>query len=143
MSIDQKIEANYLLGSVLYNGMLYFYMNPLAYWIMDAKGYDPTYVATDSQESSFRDGIFVVDSNNAELYLKAIEQDKISLSEIVQHLPELGTELTLYFLVDFDGKRFVSAYSDVEIEKYIPHGWQGILDYPVNYLPDDVKNIWE
>jgi hypothetical protein len=142
MTIDQKIEANYLLGAVRVNGRVMFYMNPIAYWIMDTKSYDPGYDASGSPGPLFRDGVFIVDSHNVNLFLKAIEPDSVSLEDIIGNLPLLGEELNLFFLIDFNSRLFVNGYADIEIEKYIPEDWKGIFDNPLNYLPDDIKAIW-
>lgn len=142
MNIDQKIESNYLLGAVCVNGNLSFYMNPLAYWIMNTKAYDPTYNPNNSLGPPFRNGVFIVDNSNIEPFLEAIEPDRISIEEVIQYIPEFGEELTLYFLIDFDNKLFVNGYVDVEIEKYVPQDWEGISDNPLNYLPNEVKAIW-
>lgn len=143
MTLEEKIEANYLLGVVQYGDNIRFYMNPIAYWIMDSKAYDPTYNPANSPGAIFRDGIFTVDESNVKQFLRAIEPDHISLDTIKDNLPSLEEELTLYFLIDFDNKIFVNAYADVEIERYVPASWEGILDYPLNYLPDEIKQIWE
>jgi hypothetical protein len=46
------------------------------------------------------------------------------------------------FLIDFANHRYVSWFFDINYEEYIPTGWEGVFDNPLNYLSDEAKTIW-
>lgn len=49
----------------------------------------------------------------------------------------------LLFFVDFDKCVYITNFSEIEVEKYLPEKWTGKTDDPLKYLPDDLKCLWE
>lgn len=134
MTIIERIKNDYLLGAVKLNGKVRYFLEPIAYWIMDYKSYDPEYRASENDTTPFRNNILTVDSSNAFEYIEALKEDEVSLTEIDSIKSQVDFEIPVMFLVDFDSKQFVSNFEDIEIEIYIPEGWSGIFDNPISYL---------
>lgn len=143
MSIAEGLDQGYELGCIHYKGEYSFYMNPSAWFVMDYARYDPEATNDKNLADYFRDGILVVDDSTAEAYLKSMQPDAISMDELRVEVLEHKDSLQPIFLIDFDNHRYVSWYFDVDYEKYIPSGWEGVFESPLNYLPDEVRKIWE
>lgn len=142
MTLTERIEDGYVLGLVLYRSKLMMYMAPSAWFVMDYPRYDPSITASRERSGDFRDGVLVVDDSTVEDYLKSMQEDAVSLDELQAYLPEKKESLQPIFLIDFDSHRYVSWFFDIDYEEYIPAGWEGVFDNPLNYLPDEVKAIW-
>lgn len=143
MTLTERIKDGYVLGVVLYQNTLIMYMAPSAWFVMDYPKYDPSIIASKERSSDFRDGVLLVDDSTAEAYLKAMQADTISLEELRAEFPGHKDALQPIFLIDFDGRRYISWYFDIDYEEYVPSGWEGVFDNPLNHLPDEVKVIWE
>jgi hypothetical protein len=142
INLAEKIDLDYQLGAVQTEGKVSFYLNPLAYWIMDYKVYDPTYRPDDWPGPRFRNDLLQVDESTVVPFLNAMAPDEVTLESIIQHLPAFGETLVPLFLIDFDNRLFVNGYGESRLEDYIPSGWKGIFDNPINYLPEPIRQIW-
>lgn len=141
--IEKRLGEDHLLGAVRKGGILYFYLNPVAYWIMDSVSYDPSFKQEDYPDAVFRSNVAVVQSSNAEAFLNAIKEDTITLNEITSYLSaNADPRMALVFLIDFDQKIFVSAFPYIETEKYIPSDWIGKSGLPVDYLAEEIAAIF-
>ena len=137
MTIQQKIDENYLLGLIKYRGLCNLYLMPIAYWILDYKKYDPTYDVT-TWDFVFRGNILTIDNTSVEGFIKEIEVDKLNEKEA----SSFGIN-DLIFYVDFDVKLVVSAFSDIEVDEYLPdEQWTGVYDSPKKHLPLKCREAW-
>lgn len=147
--IEDKVETyNALLGCIKFEGNYYFYLMPVAWWILDYKKYDPKNSKEDN--FNFRNNIFVVTNENVDFFMKSIEDDKISLIQLQEIIKKYSTEKYkydnynyLYFYIDFDKYIYINGLFDVGLEDYLPDpSWTGKFDNPLNYMPEDIKKIW-
>ncbi|MET0637367.1 MAG: hypothetical protein ABWZ25_15155 [Chitinophagaceae bacterium] len=137
MTIQQKIEEGYILGGIRYSEQCNFYLMPIAYWILNYKKYDPHYNPKD-WEFTFRDNLLIITDNDIRDFIKAIEVDKIDSSELTN-----VKILNIVFYIDFNIKLFVSSFSDIDVEEYLPQDdWEGIFDNPIKYLFPGCKTEW-
>jgi hypothetical protein len=132
MTVQQKIEEDYIFGCIKYKANCSLYLMPIAYWILDYKKYDPNY-NPDDWEFIFRDNILVVNDSNIDKFMNAIEVDKIQPDEFSK------STYRLTFFIDFDTKLFISSFGDIEVEEYVPNNWQGKYGDPTGYLPFQCK----
>lgn len=136
MEIKKKLEEGYLLGGIKYKEKCNYYFMPIAYWILNYIKYDPSYNPA-KWSFVFRDNILLVNDENIDDYLKAIEEDIIYL-ELLEEDDDIP-EFTFY--VDFDSKIFVSSFPYVEIETYLPdENWKGVNDEPIKYLKSEKRS---
>ncbi len=130
MNIKQKFEEGYILGCIKYKERCNLYLMPIAYWILNYKKYDPSYNPKD-WDFIFRDNVLVVNDDNIDKFIKAIEVDKIDSYELAK-----SDVNNMVFYIDFDDKLFVSSFNEIEVEDYLPHStWRGKYDSPIKYLP--------
>jgi hypothetical protein len=134
MTVQQKIEENYIFGFIKYKADCSLYLMPIAYWILNYKKYDPSY-NPDNWEFIFRDNILVVSDSNIDSFMNAIKVDKIQPDEFSK------STYKLTFFIDFDIKLFVSSFDDIEVEEYVPNNWQGKYADPMVYLPIQCKML--
>lgn len=142
MTLKRRIGDGYVLGLMRYQETLMMYMAPSAWFVMDYARYDPSITTSDDRSSKFRDGVLLVDDSTALAYLKAMQPDAISIDELQAELPNRRDPLQPIFLIDFDSHKYISWYFDVDYEEYIPSGWEGVFDNPLNYLPNEMREIW-
>jgi hypothetical protein len=135
MDIDQKIEAGYLLGCIRHKEQYNFYFMPIAFWIIDYSKYDPTY-NPDDWDGVYRDNILIVTDDNVDSFMRAIEIDRIEHVTLVESNIE-----DIVFYIDFDSKLFVNGFVEISAEEYLPTGWRGRYDDPLNYLRDKCRSF--
>ena len=144
----EKLKRDYLLGCIKVKSTHKFYLMPLAWWILDYKKYDPDH--SDEKDLSFRNGIYTVSDTKITEYMNSINEDIIDIfdvqaiiSIVSQQFPDENYSY-LYFYIDFDKKSYVNGLYDIELENYLPDStWTGKYDTPLNYLPEDLKDIWQ
>ena len=142
-SIKQRFEENYLLGGIKYNGVVNFYLMPLAWWILNYKEYDPEIDIRKSQ-FIFRHNIYNVLDEEIPHFMKCIENDMLATDELVETLPQVKKDFTpMYFFVDFDNKVLTSAFADIEVECYLPtNDWRGEYGNPIYKLPNQLQSLF-
>ncbi len=147
-SFLQRVEEyNSLLGYIKYQDHGSFYLMPVAWWILDYKAYDPIGSAEDN--SDFRNNIFTVSDSNMNGFIEAIQADQIdtnSLKKLIKDFKEkyAGSSISLSFYIDLDKKIYVSSFSDIETEEYLPDStWTGKFDAPTTYLPEELSALFE
>ncbi len=147
-NIENKIRNDFILGAIKYKDEFYFYLMPIAWWILNYKKYDPMNSIED--DFDYRNNIFVVTNEKVEPFLESIEEDKISQNELLELIYHIDKKYPdddysyLNFLIDFDKKQFINGFPDIELEEYLPNEeWKGIFDAPLNYLPSDLQKFWD
>ena len=131
MDINQKIDAGYFLGCIRHKDQYNFYFMPIAFWIINYSKYDPTYNPHD-WDYFYRNNILIVTDDNVDSFMKAIDVDRITHEALV------GSDIEdITFYIDFDTKLFVNGFVEISVEEYLPVGWQGKYDDPLNYLRNE------
>lgn len=140
MEIINKVEENYLFGCIKYNQVFNFYLMPLAYWILNYKKYDPNY-NPEKWSFVFRDNILNVLDKDVALYLRAIKIDKLNIFEFENSMKNIPSNYrVLYFFIDFDKKKFINGFYDLDVENYLPdHTWSDEFGNPTDYIPNEFK----
>lgn len=140
----RKVEENYLFGAIKYNNLLNIYLMPMAWWVLNYSKYNPSYKAKDGGVI-FRDNIDNVTDDKIDNFMKSIDVDKVSLDEVRSTLKFVEEEfVAFYFFIDFDNKIFINGVYDIELERYLPdETWKGRYANPLNYVPEEVKVIFE
>jgi hypothetical protein len=149
-SLEQRILENYILGSVKYKDNFYFYLMPVAWWILDYEKYSPSILNSKKRQIDFRNGVLTVTDNNIKLYLESIQKYGLSqkeLHEIINVIdkkyPEEGYAY-LNFFMDFDKKEYINGFYDIVLEDYLPdESWKGTFDEPLKYLPPHLQAYWQ
>jgi hypothetical protein len=142
--LKKRFENNYLLGCIKYLGRYELYLMPIAYWILNYKKYDPEYDPA-KWESVFRDNILNVTDGEITGYLNSITGDKLNLEDMESIMKDGSPEYRqLYFFINFDNKKFVNGFYDIEVEEYLPdQNWDGESGNPIDYLPNELKRVVE
>jgi hypothetical protein len=142
MKTEEKINSDYVVGAICYKGIWRFYFMPPIYWVTDSDYYDPGYNSQTSSDSEFRRGVGKLHATNADIYIKSIEDDGVSSSWINENYLIYKDDLKPVFLVDIDNHLFVSKFYDVDYENHVAPRWQGVFGDPLEYMPDEIKKIW-
>jgi hypothetical protein len=143
--IKRKFNENYLVGCIKHKGVLNVYLMPIAYWILNHEKYDPEYDPSKSK-SVFRDNILNVTHDKIEDFVKSVAKYLLNLddeikSEIKSTPPEYKR---IQFYIDLDKKIFISGFVDIEVEDYLPDSsWRGELGFPSEYVPIEIKSVFE
>ncbi len=140
---SEDISSADIIGAVLYNGKWYIYAATIAYWILDTIKYNPTYNPSD-WPYIFRNHLYQIDEYNADLYLIAMNEYELSLHELKKLIHKWGTtEYTIEIVINFDDKIYVNGFHEISVEEYIPATWLGIEDDPMEYVSEEIKQIWK
>lgn len=118
---------------------------PIAWWILDYRSYDPI---GSKNNPAFRNNIYTVNNNQIQLFLDSICNDKITLDDLKNIIFEYKNNEydnydELLFFIDFDKYVYITSFSEIEVEKYLPEKWIGISDNPLRYLPNDLNCLWK
>jgi hypothetical protein len=148
-TIEERILENYILGCIKYKGNYSFYLMPIAWWILNYAKYSPSILENKERVANFRNGILVVDKENIKLYLKNIEEDKLTDKELMEISNEINRKYPeegysyLNFFIDFDNKEYINGFYDIEMEDYLPDDtWNGKFDEPLKYLPSELRQCF-
>jgi hypothetical protein len=143
------------LGLVIIEGNQRFFLEHDAWWILDYQRYSPSIIDSETRTTDFRNGILLVDENNAEKFLEVMKDSEVLAKDVrrlileareLMETDEDEEEFVLMFLIDFDKKLYVNGFFDFLVqpyEEFVPKGWTGILDNPLKYVSDDIKSLWE
>ncbi len=138
----ENLDIDDLIGAVKYKDRWRFFAGTVAEWVLDYALYDPGF---DPLKSNivFRNNLLRVDEKNAPQFFEAMEQYELLLVDIQQLVKEKGANnWPLTIVVDFDGKIYINGFTEIPLHKYIPIDWKGYEDYPINYVPDQIKDCW-
>jgi hypothetical protein len=143
-AIKKKLENHYLFGCIKHNESYMLYLMPIAYWILNYKKYNPSYDPKE-WEFVFRGDVLNVNDSSIKDFMRAIDVDKIEPVELQSVHESIPRPLpNFYFFIDFDSKLYVNSFNDIEVEQYLPeHGWTGIFDNSLNYLPKRLRSFFE
>ncbi|RYY36753.1 MAG: hypothetical protein EOP46_05305 [Sphingobacteriaceae bacterium] len=138
-NIKQKLIDGYQLGCIKHKGVYNTYLMPVAYWILDCTKFDPNY-NPDEWDYIFRNHVYIVTDDRTDEYIKAIEEDIISIAEL-KKLNFKDGEISFVLYIDIDDKILINWYLYTEIEDYLPNeNWVGRYENPIDYLPEELKN---
>lgn len=140
--IQDSIDNSYLFGCIKYKNHFSFYLMPIAYWVLNYEKYDPKYDPKDWEDGIiFRDNILNVDDDNIEPFMESIKVDFVDIESV--NISDYNLMAIFLFYIDFDSKRFISYFDDIEIEEYLPsEEWEGIFGDPIKFIPENLKNIF-
>lgn len=140
MIMKNDVKRDEWLGAVNVDGKWHLLALYTGEWILDYPTYDPF---SDKSEKNYRKGLWVVDQKNAQEFINAMRDEELSSSDVKELVKERGVEqMPLLYVVDFEKCLFVDGHHDRDIEEYVPKGWKGIKDFPLKYVPDEIKSIW-
>ncbi|BAV08644.1 hypothetical protein SAMN05421788_101103 [Filimonas lacunae] len=132
---NEKLDHNYLLGAIRFEGSYSFYLMPIAYWILNYGKYDRSFEVR-NQEFVFRGNVYNVDDRQIVSFLSAIGEDKIN-NEEARKLIEDGVRMV--FFVDFDSYLFIDGFKEIFLDDYMPNEkWQVKMDDPIKFMPKDL-----
>ena len=142
--IKKKIERDYLFGCIKYKNQWDIYLMPVIYWILNNEKYNPDYNPKE-WEFIFRGNILNVPDEAVPDFLRAIAVDKIDLNIDLEGIQSVSNVLEYFhFFIDFDKKLYVTSFTDIGGEEYLPSDdWTGISNNPINFLPKNLKEIFE
>ncbi len=117
---------------------------PLPWWILNYAKYDPSFNAR-AENSDFRKNILNVSDGEIDNYIQAIQEDRVNLDDLKHALSTSQENINLSVFIDFDERLFINGFFDnVEPEEYLPDDhWKGKLGYPIEYLPENLKQVFE
>lgn len=137
-----QLKRDEYLGAVKFQGEWHLLALYVGEWILDYPAYDPS--PDDSPADNYRHGLLVVSEKNAGEFLEAMREHEMSLGEVKSLIAMQGAELVpLTYVVNFDDKLFVDGHPDRDIAEYVPEGWTGVEDFPTNYVPPEIKSLWQ
>lgn len=140
--MKKDLNNDEYLGAVKVEGNWHFFADFVGEWILDYPAYDPDYDPS-QWDYKFRNGLLTVDETNAEEFLKAMQEQELSLDSVKKLVAEKGEDkIPLTYVVNFDERIFVDGNSERDIVEYVPVNWKGIEDTPLNYVPDEIKAVW-
>lgn len=141
------IDADEYLGAIKLKGKWYVFYELRGMWVLNHRTYHPSFQS--EQYPDWRPGLLVVNRENADEFINHLREQEKELS--IEELPRVRTagfeglglpELT--FVIDFDEQLFVSAFPEnLAIHEHVPEGWKGIEDAPLEYVPPELKKIWD
>lgn len=148
MTVEEHISNGDVLGIIVDQGLLKIYMAPSIWFVMNYESYYPSAMEIRDRRGRyngplFREDVRVVNSLNADVYLNHMEKNILQPKDIIKIKEKDAESIQPIFLIDFDHHRYVSWFYDIDYEEYIPNGWEGIFDNPLNFLPDEIKAIWD
>ena len=144
--LKKRIEEDYLLGCIRYEQKDLLYLMPLAWWILNYTDYSPDEEAINLESGFvFRDNIYNVSDDKIETFINSIKEDQVSISELIKIKNSLPEEfLKFQFFIDFDKKVFISSFTEIDLEEYLPdNDWQGKIDFVYNYLNGEIKVFYK
>lgn len=141
--MKKDIKRDEWIGAVKAEGTWHLLALYIGEWILDYPKYDP-FSDKSAEHNNYRNGMWVVDENNASEFLETMKENEISLLDVKKLVAEKGAfETPLTYVVNFDERLFVDGYPDRDITEYVPEGWNSFEDFPLKYVPDEIKAIWE
>jgi hypothetical protein len=139
----KDLDPDDLLGAVKHEGQWRFFAGTVAEWILDYASYDP-YFDPAQTDVVFRDNLLRVDESNAAQFVKAMAPHEISPAQLSELTRRDGpTNWPLSVLIDFDEALYVNGFSEIPLHEYVPPGWTAKEDFPLRYLPDALRSLWE
>lgn len=138
-SIQQRLEENYIPGCIKHQDQYQFYLMPIAWWILNYAQYSPS-IIQDISRQNFRNGALNVTDDKIDPFFSSILEDQISISEVRNMIENFKEEYpAITFFIDFDTKKYISAFDYIEAETYLPDTtWMGKYGNPTDYIPENI-----
>jgi hypothetical protein len=145
---NHNFRSVYLIGATRYKSDWYLSSAPIPTWILDYLAYNPELsLKIDPNAATVaKNNLLIVDENNAEEFIREIRFYK-TFPEHIRHSLEFGfnseEDLQLSVMIDFDDKVYINNYPEEPLQGYIPAHWTGYSGSPLEYVPEDIRAIWE
>jgi hypothetical protein len=132
------LRTDELFGVVKSNSEVRFYGAWLAEWILDYSSYDPS-ISTEGEEP-LRNGLLVVRPDQGADFCKVMRPNEIDAGEVKEYLKKRFIPIDFY--IDFDRALFINGFHEIAIEDYVPAGWTSEENDPLQFVPDDLRALW-
>lgn len=147
-----EYNENIIVG-VLYNEVFNWYVTDKEIWYLDyqkrinafnEKGFE----VKEEYIDEARQGILILNSSNAKIFLKRIEKlkiESIQLRKLLQKERTLNDDSWTYdfrpsLYVNFDSRKLFSLYSEpASYENHVPMDWQGCYCDFMKLIPNNEK----
>jgi hypothetical protein len=142
--IWESLSSVALLGAVHLHGQWRMYAGTLGEWTLDYPAYDPSWKPSEEERMQFRNGLLRVDNDNAAEFCEALQEYEVKPEVLQNWMVNEDGGVPLFIVVDFDKRLFVYGYTEPIEPKsdYVPAGWTGIEDDPLNYVPLEISRLW-
>jgi hypothetical protein len=140
----QDFYESYIIGAVRHQSSWKIFQAPTASWALNYLLYNPrlsSFIDRNVQEVT-QSNLLEVDETNAANFLTALETYEIFPDQIRDFLEE-GYDDELSVVIDFDNKTYINTYPEVPLQNYIPSHWTVYQGSPLDYVPDEIRAIWE
>lgn len=138
-----SLHPNDLIGVTRHGSRWRIFAGTVAEWILDYASYDPGFDPSRS-EVMFRGNLLVVSEQNADQFHAAMEPYELQPSELEAFVHQVGRyNWPLSMVVSFDDKLYVNGFSEIPLHEYLPPGWSGIEGQPIDFVPPEIRQIWE
>jgi hypothetical protein len=138
----EDVDIDDLIGAVKYKGQWRFFAGIVAEWVLDYERYEPGYDPV-RDDTPFRNGLLVVNENNAGEFCNVMAPYELSPSDIEQLIKKEGANhFPLSIVIDFDAKVYINGFSEIPLHEYVPSNWVAKEDNSLKYLPDNFKALW-
>jgi hypothetical protein len=142
-----------VIVAVIHKKQFQWYVTDRELWYLDYVKFAQAFenegdLAVDEYTEPERQGIEILSSENAELFLKRIESykaDATTLLKLFEDKTESGDEEDVLdfspsFLVNFDQKMFYSMFPEpASFEEYVPSDWKGTYEDFTPLIPKTEK----
>jgi hypothetical protein len=132
------------LAAVKFKGRWRFFHDVDSMFLLDYSPYDSDYAP--KQPGDFRYGTLVVDENNAEQWMDSLAGE-IAAEQIPNtFLKGTAHRAKLTFVIDFDQKMWVGSmwHNDQSaLDDYQPEDWTAGEDDVYNYVPPEIRQLWD
>jgi hypothetical protein len=143
---NHTFHIDYLYGVTRYKSEWYLSCAPMPTWILDYLAYNPKFSLKIDPNAKIvaKNNLLAVDETNAEGFLKEIRFYE-TFPEHIQLAIQRGAEeeSQLSVVIDFDNKVYINNYPEEPLQDYIPAHWTGYEGSPLDYVPEEIKDIWK
>jgi len=141
--------ANWLMTAIVDQGQWVWYVLYITWCYLDQVKAGLHYFGPDSEKTKenihHRFDIPVVNENTKNRFLRNIKSYQVSTEDIRKMLMEETDPIEKdafwpTFLIDFDEKRFMSQYQEMELpEEFVPDGWTGSYADFSSEVPEEMR----
>ncbi|MEM7038550.1 MAG: hypothetical protein AAF570_16315, partial [Bacteroidota bacterium] len=93
----------------------------------------------------FREGTLNITDENTAAFLQQLQYGIVKLAEVEAFEKESDPHRIFpQFFIDFDARRYVSTFPDIDVTEYLPdERWTGETNSVVSELPEDWRRFWK
>jgi hypothetical protein len=141
---NHNFDELQIIGTIRYQSKWRFFEAPIHSWVLNYLLYNPNLspLIDLNVEEVTKNNLLEVDETNAENFLNEIETYETFPDNILDYL-EAGYDDELSVVIDFDNRVYINSYPEVPLQTYIPAHWTVYQGSPLDYVPDEIKAIWE